>query len=303
MLRRMTDAVLLTCHGTVDRVQDIPAFLANIRRGRPTPPELVAEVQHRFERIGGSPLMRFTAAQADALAGRLGKPVYVAGRLWGPYPAEVLAQAVADGVRSILSLPLAPQSVDIYHGSVREAASAHPELTVHYAPSWGTEPLLVSAFVDAIDEALARWDTTERASVTVVLTAHSLPVRVLRMGDPYETQFRAMADLVAVAVSARGNPTRIAFQSQGMTNDEWLGPDLPTTFAALAAEQKRHVVVAPIGFLADHVETLYDIDIEAQKLAKDAGIERLERMPALNVRPAFIDALTRVAEHALAASG
>lgn len=303
MLGRMTDAVLLTCHGTVDRVEDIPAFLTNIRRGRPTPPELVAEVQHRFERIGGSPLMRITAAQADALARRLRKPVYVAGRLWGPYPGEVLARAVADGVRSILSLPLAPQSVDVYHGSVREAAAAHPELSVRYAPSWGTEPLLVRAFVDAIDEALGRWDTSQRSEVTVVLTAHSLPVRVLRSGDPYEAQFRAMAELVAEAVSARGNAARIAFQSQGMTSDEWLGPDLPTTFASLAAERKRHVLVAPIGFLADHVETLYDIDIEAQKLAADAGLERLERMPAMNVRPAFIDALTRVAEHALAAQG
>lgn len=296
----MTDAVLLTCHGTVERVEDIPAFLANIRRGRPTPPEIVAEVKHRFELIGGSPLMRITAAQAEALSRRLDKPVYVAGRLWGPYPNEVLARAAADGVRSLLSLPLAPQSVDIYHASVREAAAAHPALTVRYAPSWGTEPLLVRAFVDAIDEALARFDATARGSATVVLTAHSLPIRVIRMGDPYEAQFRAMAGLVAEVLEARGQATRVAFQSQGMTGDEWLGPDLAATFTDLAARGSTSVVVAPIGFLADHVETLYDIDVEAQQIAKNAGISRLERMPAMNVRGAFIDALTKVASDALA---
>ena len=295
----MTTAVLCTCHGTVDRIEDIPAFLANIRRGRPTPPAIVAEVTHRFQHIGGSPLMRTTAAQASALEERLGVPVRGAGRLWGPYPKEVITEMVREGVTTLISLPLAPQSVDVYHASVREAAAAHPGLSLREAPSWGLEPALAEAFVETIDEALARFPEAERASVPVILSAHSLPKRVIDAGDPYEQQFRAMAAAVAALVEARGNPTRVAFQSQGMDGGAWLGPDLPATFADLAQGGAKAALVAPIGFVADHVETLYDLDVEAPRLAEKAGLTRFERAPALNVRPRFIDALEAVARRLL----
>jgi ferrochelatase len=285
-------AVLCTCHGTVDRIEDLPAFLANIRRGRPTPPAILTEVTHRFERIGGSPLMRITAAQASALQDRLGLPVRIAGRLWGPYPADVVASLVGEGITTLISLPLAPQSVDVYHAAVREAAAAHPSLAVRYAPAWGLEPALIAAFVETVDEALARFPEGERGSVPVILSAHSLPQRIIDAGDPYERQFRAMAGEVARALSSSA---RIAFQSQGMDGGAWLGPDLPATFAALAGDGARAAVVAPIGFLADHVETLYDLDVEAPGLAARAGIARLERAPALNTRPRLIDALEAVA--------
>ena len=147
----MTTAVLLTCHGTIDRVEDIPAFLNNIRRGRPTPAHIVDEVQRRFQRIGGSPLMRITAEQGAALEARLGVPVRIAGRLWGPYPEDVVAVLVAGGTTTLVSLPLAPQSVDIYHAGVREAAAAHPGLEVRYAPAWGLEPSLIDAFLESIE--------------------------------------------------------------------------------------------------------------------------------------------------------
>ncbi len=295
----MPAAVLLTCHGTVDRIEDIPAFLANIRRGRPTPPAVVAEVTHRFERIGGSPLMRTTAEQGAALERRLGVPVRIAGRLWAPYPADVVAGLVREGVTTIVSIPLAPQSVEVYHASVREAAAAHPGITLRCAPSWGLEPALVGAFVGVVDEALGRFPEAERASVPVVLTAHSLPRRVIEAGDPYERDFRAMADAVGQRVAARGNAVRVAFQSQGMDGGDWLGPDLPATFAALAEGGARAAVVAPIGFLADHVETLYDLDVEAPALAAKAGLARIERAPALNARPGLVDALEAVAKRLL----
>ncbi len=289
----MTTAVLLTCHGTVDRLEDLPAFLANIRRGRPTPPAILEEVTHRFQRIGGSPLMRTTAAQAAALAARLGLPVRFAGRLWGPYPAEVVAALAREGVTTLISLPLAPQSVDIYHAPVREAAAAHSGMEVRAAPPWGLEPALVDAFVETIDEGLAGFAEDERGSVPVILSAHSLPQRVIDAGDLYEQQFRAMAAAVTARLAPRPNPVSIAFQSQGMDGGVWLGPDLPTAFATLAAGGARAALVAPIGFTADHVETLYDLDIEAPTLAARVGL-RLRRAPALNVRPRFIDALEAV---------
>jgi ferrochelatase len=295
---RVSTAVLCTCHGTVERIEDIPAFLANIRRGRPTPPAIVAEVTHRFQRIGGSPLMKTTAAQAAALSARIGVPVHVAGRLWGPYPAEVVAQLVRDGVTTLISLPLAPQSVEVYHDPVREALAGRPEVTLRCAPPWGLTPALIDAFVEGIDEALARFpegaDSATRSGVPVILSAHSLPQRLIDGGDPYERQFREMADAVGARIAARGNPVRVAFQSQGMDGGQWLGPDLPTTFAALVAGGARAAIVAPIGFVADHVETLYDLDIEAPLLAAQAGLARLERAPAPNTRPRFIDALEAV---------
>lgn len=290
-------AILLSCHGTVERAEDIPAFVANIRRGRPTPPEVIEEVTARFERIGGSPMMRITHEQAQALEARLGLPVRASARLWAPYAGPVLDRLVEEGVERIVSLPLAPQSVHIYNEVVDEAA-AERGLEVVCASSWGTEPKLVAAFVEAIEQARARFSTDEQASLAVVLTAHSLPMRVLRMGDPYEKDFRAMADAVAAGLGEAGvgaDAIVVAFQSQGMGGGDWLGPDLESTFRRLSEQGVNHLLVAPIGFVAEHVETLYDIDIEAAQLAENLGFSRLERMPAMNTRPAFIDALEAVA--------
>ncbi|WP_437601543.1 ferrochelatase [Sorangium sp. So ce590] len=287
----MTTAVLLSCHGTVERLDDLPAFLSNIRRGRPAPPELIEEVRRRFQTIGGSPLLRITQAQADALAARLGLPVVIAGRLWHPYPEDVLGSLHGSGVRRVISLPLAPQSVDVYHAVVRDAAARQGGMEVRCVPAWGLEPALIDAFVEVIDEALARFPEESRAKVAVILSAHSLPQRIIDAGDPYERQFRAMAAEVERRVASRGNPVLVAFQSQGMTGDAWLGPDLRSTFEALAARGAREALIASIGFVADHVETLYDLDVEAHVVARGAGLARLERAPAVNARPRFIDAL------------
>jgi ferrochelatase len=294
----VTDAVLLTCHGTVERAEDIPAFVASIRRGRAAPPEVIEEVRRRFERIGGSPLMRITRAQADALAERLGIPVAVAGRAWGPSPRDVLATLHAAGARRVVSLPLAPQWVHIYHAAVREAAADLPGLTLCCVPPWGMEPALIDAFQEVIDEGLAKLgEAAPRAAV--ILSAHSLPQRVVDAGDPYERLFRELCAEVERRIAPRGNPTTVAFQSQGMTADAWIGPDLPSTFARLVAEGVREALIAPIGFVADHVETLYDLDIEARALAAAAGLSRIERAPAVNARPRFIDALEAVVRREL----
>ena len=296
----MTDAVLLTCHGTVADPADVPGFLANIRRGRPAPPEMVQEIRHRLEVIGGSPLMRITAEQASGLEARLGIPCRIAGRMWGPYPADVLPGMVEAGATRVLSLPLAPHSVHLYNGTVREAAAALPGLALVEAPPWGEEPALVEALAETVREGLARADALGRArsETAVVLSAHSLPLRALQAGDPYETQFRATAERVRERLASTGHPISIAFQSQGMTGDAWLGPDLPAAFAAVKEAGARAVVIAPIGFLAEHVETLYDLDVDAPRLAHAAGLEAF-RAPAVCARPRLIDALEAVARRAL----
>jgi len=295
----MSVAIVVSCHGTVSNLEDMPAFINNIRRGRPAPPELIAEVKHRFTLIGGSPLMTITTAQARALEARIGIPVVVAGRLWHPYPNEVLPKLVEQGIRTVISLPLAPQSVDIYHAAIREAAARHPELSVLDVPAWGMEPALIDAFVETIDEALAEVDPEEAKTIPILLTAHSLPRRVIAAGDAYEKQFREMAGAVAARLEPRGFSVRVAFQSQGASNEPWLGPDLAETYADVARSGARTVLIAPIGFVAEHVETLYDLDIEAPLIAKMAGIDRLLRAKAVGDRPRFIDALETVVRRVL----
>jgi len=291
--------VVLSCHGTVEKVEDIPAFVNNIRRGRPAPEEVIHEVTDRFEQIGGSPLMRISHGQAEALEARLGIPCRAAARLWHPYPPEVLKPLHEAGIRRVLSLPLAPQSVQIYNKVVAEAAG-ELDMEMLEAPSYGEEPALVGAFADAITEAHGRFGTHER--LAIVLSAHSLPKRVIAMGDPYETQFKAMAAAVTAELDRRGvtrDETRIAFQSQGMGGGDWLGPDLDETFERLREAGIERLLMAPIGFVAEHVETLYDIDVEAKDKALGMGFSQLERMPPMDTRPGFIDALEAVARRLL----
>jgi ferrochelatase len=288
-------AVLLTCHGTVERAEDIAAFVQTIRHGRPAPDEVVAEVRRRFEHIGGSPLMRITHEQAAALERRLGVPVRAAARLWHPYPGEVLPALAERGVRRVVSLPLAPQSTHVYNEAV-ERAAAPLGLCVIPAPPYG--PRLAAAFALAIAEVWPRFASP--AHTAVVLTAHSLPLSVVQRGDPYERQFRELADAVAAALppllpELDTTLVRVAFQSQGMGGGEWLGPDLATTFRELRSAGATASLIAPVGFLADHVETLYDIDVDAAALARQHGFGRLERMPPMNTRPDFLDALEAVA--------
>jgi len=291
-------AVLLTCHGTVDRVEELPAFLLNIRRGRPAPAELVAEVTRRFEEIGGSPLMRITGEQAAALQARLQLPVRWAGRLWGPYPKDVIGELASDGIDTILSLPLAPQSVHIYNVAVKRAADALGLATIA-APSWALEPKLLDAFAAAIVEARGELDTAQQ--VAVVLTAHSLPLRVIASGDPYQSDFEQMAEAVIQRLGRHGierDAVRIAYQSQSLDGGEWLGPDLDTILRELSGSA-RGLIIAPIGFVADHVETLYDIDVHAVALARQLGFVQVQRMAAMNTRPDFIDALEAVTRRLL----
>lgn len=300
--RAVPDAVILSYHGSVADLGDMPGFLRNIRRGRPVPDELLQEVLHRYRHIGGSPLIEQSREQASLLEARLGIPVRSAGRLWHPYPGEVLAELSALGSNRILSLPLAPQSVEVYHQAVREALAAMPEPrpALVCPPAWGLEPLLIEAFLETVDQGLAKLGPGAPSEVGILLTAHSLPVRVIASGDRYEAQFREMAAAIAEPLRSRGHSVEVAFQSQGASAEPWLGPDLSAGFAGFVGRGIESVLIAPVGFLAEHVETLYDLDVEAVKIAEAAGVKRYARAPALATRAKLIDALEAVARRALA---
>ncbi len=288
-------AVLLSCHGTVDNESDIPEFVRRIRRGRPAPPDVIEEVTRRFREIGGSPLMRVSHEQAAELEARLDCPVRASARLWSPSPRDAVTPLIEQGVKTIVSLPLAPQSVHVYNNHVREQLADLP-VEIREATAYGLEPLLVGAFVEAIQE--ARKEVSADANHAILLTAHSLPLRVIAAGDPYQRDFEAMAQKVADALVEAGEDREaihVAYQSQGMGGGDWLGPDLEATMRSTRSAGRDALLVAPIGFVAEHVETLYDIDVEADALARELGFKSLVRMPAMNTRPAFIAALEAVA--------
>lgn len=288
-----TDAILLLAHGTVNQLEEMPAFLTSIRRGRPPSPELVQEMLHRYRAIGGSPHLEITRAQALALAERTGLSCEVAMRLWNPRVESVLPKLAANGIRRVCLLPLAPFSVDVYVEAARAAqASLEGEargLELVPVANWGSD----SAFVTACCGLIRRHLPAVQSEL--VLTAHSLPLRVIRAGDRYAAEFEALVEAVTAQL---GLPTRIAYQSQGADGGEWLGPTLEETIRTVAQSGAKHITVAPIGFLSDHVETLYDLDIEAARWCADAGLQ-LTRVPALNTDPAFIDALAQLAVRAL----
>ncbi|GMV13181.1 MAG: ferrochelatase [Polyangiaceae bacterium] len=290
------DGVLLVAHGTVTDLDDLPAFLQQIRRGRPASPELCAEIRHRYEVIGGSPLLDITRAQASALSKRLDAPVLVGMRLWRPTVEDVLRGIGGLRLRRLCVLPLAPFSVHVYWEAAQASlASVRAELGPN-APElvptepWGTEPALVEGFAAAIRSVLGE----DGKRTAVVLTAHSLPTRAIREGDPYEAQFRACA----TAVSERlGRDTVVAFQSQGADGGDWLGPDLKSVLELEKASGAERVVLSPIGFPAEHVETLYDLDVEAAGWARELGLE-LTRVRALNDDPSLVSALESVVRRA-----
>jgi ferrochelatase len=302
----MARGVLLIAHGTVEHLDDLPAFLANIRRGHAAPPELVAEVRRRYEAIGGqSPLLAISRSAAARLEGLLGVPVRVAMRLWSPYPREVLRELAEAGARDVAVVPLAQHSAKVYEAAVREAAAELPGTRVVAAANWGRTPELVAAFAAALVAALESVSAEDRAATSVLFTAHSLPTAVVRAGDPYEEEFRASAALVARAVGDAMPRWSACFQSQGMGTGpggrpiEWMGPDLKSALEEQARAGVRHVVLAPIGFLADHVEILYDLDIEAVGWARKLGI-RLSRTASLNDGQSLVAALAAVARPLLA---
>jgi protoporphyrin/coproporphyrin ferrochelatase len=284
----VSDAVLLLAHGAPTRIEDVEAYLDNVRGGRPRNQQVIDEVTHRYRDIGGaSPLLCWTAEQAQALERELGIPVHFAMRNWHPFIKDVVPRIRADRVAAICLTPqFSELSVGLYMKRTVEAA---PALSLSWAKSYHDEPLLVEAFAERLRPLLP--------AQKVIFTAHSLPERALANGDPYERECRETA--ATVAARAGVDACDFAFQSQGMTADKWLGPTVESILDGYAAEGVRDAVIHNIGFVCDHVEILWDIDVGFRDYGAARGIA-IRRPESLNGSPTFTSCLREVARRCLA---
>ena len=276
-------AVLLLAHGSPDRPEEVPEFLLHVTGGRPLPPDAVAEIQRRYARIGRSPLTEITVRQAALLARELELPVYVGMRNWRPFIADALRQMAADSVRHVVALCLAPQnsrtSVGLYRQAAMSAGGPGFE-RFEFVESWHDHPLLIRAFAKRLESGWKRACAELGARMPILFTAHSVPARTILEGDPYEAQARETAALVAMALPALTvDDWSFAFQSQGqsqgISGGPWIGPTVEDTILALKKKGHRAVFLQPIGFLCDHVEVLYDIDVAFREIGRASCRERV----------------------------
>jgi len=294
-------AVLLLAHGSPDSPADVPEFIKHVTGGRPVPDTAVEEIRQRYSLIGKSPLTQITMAQADALRRQLGLPVYVGMRNWKPFIADVVRQLIDEGMEQVLAICLAPQNSSTSVGLYKRAlfAEMKPEIAVHFVDEWHDHPLLVRAFAERLEPAWRKATAELGSPAPVIFTAHSVPTRTIQAGDPYELQAKETARLVGELIPGLAAELQhFAFQSQGMSGGPWLGPTMERVVLDLKKQGHKGVVVAPIGFLCDHVEVLYDIDIGFRQFASEQGMT-LWRSESLNTSPAFISALANLASEKL----
>ena len=288
-------AVLLLAHGTADSLDDIPEFLGYVTGGRPVPPQVVEEVRHRYFLIGHSPMNEITARQGELLARELGLPVYVGMRNWKPFIPNVVKAMSADGIQRVVAICLAPQNSRTSVGLYRKAVEGESGLpfVLDFVESWHDHPLLAQAFAEKLRSG---WEPACRESnhrLPVIFTAHSVPQHTITEGDLYETEARETAALVAKKAGLQPDHWTFAFQSQGMSGGAWLGPTVEDTILRLKTQGHGGVFLQPIGFLCDHVEVLYDIDIGFREFAGKQGL-RLWRAESLNESATLIAALADI---------
>ena len=300
----MTTGVLLLAYGSPENPDEVEPYFTHIRGGRTPAPESVEHLRDRYRRVGGrTPLLRITREVRAALEAHLNRDagpaayrVYVGMKHWHPFTGDVMRTMAADGIRRVVAMALAPHYSRISIGGYRKGVDAaqgalgHPfELT--FVDSWHLQPEFLAVIADHVRTALAGFSRSDGEHVTAVFTAHSLPVRIREWGDPYEAQLLASSAAVAKAVGLAA--WRLAWQSAGNTGEPWLGPDILDELDTLHAEGVRQVLQVPIGFVSDHLEILYDIDVEAADKAEALGIE-FARTALPNATPAFIEALAAV---------
>lgn len=290
-------AVLLLAHGTPDTLDEIPEYLSNVTAGRLLPSAVVEEIQHRYALVGPSPLTRITRLQGQLLSTYLGVPVYVGMRNWKPYIADAIREMRANGVRKFAAICLAPQNSRTSVGLYRRAVFAESgDMAVDFTETWADHPLLAEAFADRLGDV---WTP----GTPVIFTAHSVPVRTLEgepghPADPYADEAKHTAALVASLAGVPSSECFFAFQSQGASGGEWIGPSVEETISMLHLQEIRRVIVQPIGFLCDHIEILYDIDIAFRQFAGGLGI-KLVRPQSLNESLLLIRTLEDLARNAL----
>jgi ferrochelatase len=303
-----TIGVLLMAYGGPDSLDDIPAYLLDIRGGRSTSQELIDEITENYRLIGGkSPLLDITRRQAALVEAKLnaGAPpgvhfkTYIGMRHWTPWIKDAVDQMVADGVQRAVALVLAPHyssmSIARYFAKLDEALAGYERpFTYHAVTSYYDHPLYLEALARRVNTGLANMP----ADTLVIFSAHSLPARIIEQGDPYDRQLRETAQLVADKVGLADDQWTFSYQSAGRSPEPWLGPQIQDYVVELAEQGHKNMLSCVVGFVADHVEILFDIDIKAKQAAERAGA-RLVRVPSLNDDPLFIAALADVVRGAL----
>ena len=296
-------AVLLMAYGGPGSLDEVEPYLLDVRGGRPTSPQLVEEIKGRYAQIGGrSPIRELTEAQATGVRRALGErfAVYVGMRHWHPYIRDVVERMLADGHQRVVGIVLAPHystmSVGAYQKHLLDAAGGRLETAL--VRSWGDHPKFLDLVAERIAQALQRFPSPR--TVQVLFTAHSLPERILATGDQYPADLRASA--AAVARRAGLAAWHFAFQSAGATSEPWLGPEAGAVMTELAGQGHQAFLIVPIGFVCDHVEVLYDVDIVYRSLAERLGVQ-LERTASLNDDPLLVGALAEIAHDAAAGRG
>lgn len=303
-----TIGLLLMAYGSPGDLSQMEDYLLDVREGRPVSPELVEEIKERYRQIGGkSPLLERTTEQAQALEKELNHlrggqgrrfKAFVGMRHWEPRIHAAVEDMAAAGIRRAVALVMAPHnsrlSIGKYYQALDEALASHP-IDFARIESWHTHSGLLDAIAEKMEIGLARFDG---AQPHVVFTAHSLPTRILEEGDPYDAQLHETAELLAKRFDLPGGNWEFCYQSAGASAIPWLGPQIEEVVAQLGQSGEQNILVVPIGFVCDHVEVLYDIDIEARQIAERHGA-RLERTPSLNASPTFIQALADLIEEQL----
>lgn len=291
--------VLIMAYGGPNSLDELPGYLADIRSGRPTTPAVLEEITNNYRQIGGkSPLMTYTQQQVAAIEAQLDPErfkVYLGMRHWSPWIEEVVGQMIDDGITKAVSLVLAPHysklSIAKYQAKIADGLEMYRgQIDFEHVESYHDAPKYIEALANRVEDGLGRWPASERDDVHVIFSAHSLPVRIIKMGDPYDSQLRETAQLVADRAGLPDTQWSWSYQSAGRSPEPWLGPQLEEYVPELAQQGVKKMVSIPVGFVSDHVEILYDIDIEAQQAARENGV-RLERPPALNDDPLFIETL------------
>ncbi|HVN55422.1 MAG TPA: ferrochelatase [Anaerolineaceae bacterium] len=301
----MKAAVLVMAYGGPDSLEDIGPYLLDIRGGRPTSPELVEEIRERYARIGGrSPLLELTRAQASGLEACLNAlsparetRVFVGMRHWKPYIREAVAQIAAEGYERGLAFCMAPHASQMSSGAylkkLREAEEqVHCPRLLEFIPNWHDRPFLIRSLAAKVHAAEQRFPEEARGQIHYLFTAHSLPASSTAQGDPYAGQLHQTVELLAGELGLPAERWTFGYQSAGAAPGQWLGPSIEEIFPQLAQNGIRDVLITPVGFMADHVEVLFDIDIEAQEIAHEQGI-RLVRSDSLNASPDFIEGLAK----------
>jgi protoporphyrin/coproporphyrin ferrochelatase len=299
-------AILLLAHGSPDSPADIPEFMKYVTGGRVVPEPVIKEITHRYSTIGKSPLTEITMRQGEAVQAKLGLPVYVGMRNWKPFIGDAVRLMVSSGINQVVAICLAPQnsstSVGLYNKVLNEERK--PGMAVQFVDSWHDHPLLIQAFVERLEPVWRQASAEMGAALPVIFTAHSVPMRTIQAGDPYEKQAKETARLVALKIAGlRTDLQHFAFQSQGMSGGPWLGPTVESAMLEMKKQGHKGVVIAPVGFVCDHVEVLYDIDIGFREFAREQEL-KLWRPESLNTSATFIAALAKLASTRLAlASG